>query len=217
MPVGVRSSKWSRQRSHPGLLWHFISRVSSELWCWASPKSESWTSSWQLKCGPHAIKDENTHENILRQTHTRGRKRPYCCSCCRGGACPVARGSWPARLLWTSIWPPPVLPAAAAAAAARRFSSSETLGERPSMRLGRFPWSYLPGKSGRLPSGLGIISSLWNMPSVEMPKGLRCGTSRDQGPGWSDSHLLIAWRDYRCRADTWRWLPGRRSFRPHRR
>lgn len=173
MPVGVRSFYRSRQRFHQGLLWRFISRGSSELWRWASPKSESWTSSWWLKCGTHAIKHENTHENVLRQTHMwtnlafSWQKWSYCCSCCRGGACPVAPGSWPARLLWTNIWSPLLLAAAAAAALARRSSSSEMLGERPSMRLGRFLWSYLPGKSERPPSGLGKISRVFET----CPKG----------------------------------------------
>lgn len=160
MPVGVHSSQWSRQCLHPGLLWHLISRVSFELW--ASPKSESWTSSWWLRCGSHAIKHENTGENILQHTHMwtnlalYWQKWSYCC-CCRGGASPVAHGSWPARLLWTSIWSPllPASVAAAAAAVARRFSSSGMLGERPSMRPGRFLWSCLPEKSERVPSGLG--------------------------------------------------------------
>lgn len=112
------------------------------------------------------MKHEKTHENIPRQTHMwtnlafSWQKWSYCC--CRGGSCPAAPGSWPARLLWTNIWSPLLLLAAAAAvaaaAAAQRFSSSEMLGERPSMRLGRFLWSYLPGKSERVPSGLGKIS-----------------------------------------------------------
>lgn len=145
----------------------FISRVSSELWGCPSRSSESWMLNWWMTRGLYGTKKcewKSKHEKILQQANVQTELKWedwwYRCICCRGGACPVAPGSWPALLLWTNTWSLLlVVDAAAAAAAAGRFSSS-LMGKRPGTRLGWFLWSYLLGSSERLPWDLGEISKL---------------------------------------------------------
>lgn len=143
----------------------FISRVSSELRGWSSGSTQIWLLSWWMTYGLYCTKNVNERAmgNVRQQAHMqtelKWEKWSYCCSCCRGRACPFAPGSWPALLLWTNTCSLPLLVAVPAAAAAGGFSSS-FLGKRPSTRLGEFLWSYLLGSSEQLPWDLEDIHKL---------------------------------------------------------